>query len=144
MFIGLLSFGVPKKFAQPCQPRSTIVNINSNEPLYYPFTVGVNKCGASCNTIDDLYAQIFVPNKIKNMNVKVFILMSKVNERRFLVQHESCEYKYRLDEKACNSKQKWSHDNCRYECKELDDWTSCKDDYMWNPSMCMHLKLVNI
>ena len=22
------------------------------------------------------------------------------------------------------------------ECKELDDWGSCKDDYIWNPSTC--------
>ena len=26
--------------------------------------------------------------------------------------------------------------NCQWECKELDDWGSCKNDYMWNPSMC--------
>ena len=27
---------------QPCQARSRLVNINSNELLYYPFTVSVN------------------------------------------------------------------------------------------------------
>ena len=32
------------------------------------------------------------------------------------------------------SKQKWNHDECWCECKELDDWSSCKDDYMGNPS----------
>ena len=40
------------------------------------------------------------------MNVKVFNLMSKVNETRFLVQHESCECKYRLNESVCNWKEK--------------------------------------
>ena len=24
----------------------------------------------------------------------------------------------------------------RCECKELNDWSSCKDDYMWNPGTC--------
>ena len=33
----------------PCQTRPTIVNINSGETLFYPFTVIINKCGGSCN-----------------------------------------------------------------------------------------------
>ena len=36
--------------------RPTLINIHSNEPLYYQFTVSVCKCGGSCNTIDDSYA----------------------------------------------------------------------------------------
>ena len=31
-------------------------------------------------------------------------------------------------------KEKWNHDECRCDCKELDDWCFCKNDYMWNPS----------
>ena len=42
------------------------------------------------------------PNKVKNMNVKVFNLMSGVNETIFLVQRESC--KCRLNENVYNSK----------------------------------------
>ena len=38
------------------------------------------------------------------MIVKVFSLMLSVNEARFLVQHESCDCKYGLNESACNSK----------------------------------------
>ena len=30
----------------------------------------------------------------------------------FLVKHESCECKYRLNENLCDSKQKWNHDKC--------------------------------
>ena len=60
---------------QPCQSRPTIVDINSNETLHYPFSVSVNKCSGSCNTIDDPYAQIFVPNETKNMDVKGFDLI---------------------------------------------------------------------
>ena len=51
----------------------------------YPFTVGFNKCDGSCNTIDDLYTRVCVPNKVTNMNIKVFNLMSGINETRFLV-----------------------------------------------------------
>ena len=62
--------------------------------------------------------------------------MSKVNEKRFLVQYESCKGKYKLNESVCNSKQKWSHNECRCNSKELDDWDSCEKGYMWNPSTC--------
>ena len=74
---------------RPCQAKPTLVNINSNKTLFYPFIVSINKCGGSCCTIDDSHARICIPNKVKNVNVKVFNLMSGVNEARFLVQHES-------------------------------------------------------
>ena len=54
--------------------------------------VSFKKCGGRYTT-DDPYAQIFIPDKVKNMNEKVFNLMSRVNETRFLVQHESFECK---------------------------------------------------
>ena len=56
------------------------------------------------------------------------------NETRFLVQHELCKCKCRLNENECNSKQKWNHDDCRCECRELDHWISCKKGFKWNPS----------
>ena len=37
---------------------------------------------------------------------------------------------------ACNSEQKWNCDECQCECKELDDWGSCRNDCIWNSSMC--------
>ena len=39
-----------------------------------------------------------------------------------------------MNESVSNSKQKWSDDECQWECKELDDCSLCKDKYMWNPS----------
>ena len=41
-----------------------------------------------------------------------------------------------MNENVCHSKQKWNHDKCRYECVKLDDWGSCKNVYIWNPSTC--------
>ena len=37
--------------------------------------------------------------------------MSKVNESRLLAEHNSCEYKCRLNKNACTSKQIWTHGN---------------------------------
>ena len=52
------------------------------------------------------------PNKVKDMNVNVFNLVSGVNETRFLVQHESSECKCELNESVCHSMQKWNHEEC--------------------------------
>ena len=70
---------------EPCQARPTFVDTNSNETVFCPFTVSVHKCDGSCNTTDDPYARVCVPNKVTNLNVKVFNLMSGVNKTRFLV-----------------------------------------------------------
>ena len=42
----------------------------------------------------------------------------------------------RLNEDVHSSKQKWNHDERHCECTELDGWSSCKDNCMWNPSKC--------
>ena len=70
-----------------------LTDISSNEPLYYPFSVNANTCGVIFTTIDDRYAAICVVNKVKNRNMKVFNLISRINETKFLVQHGSCECK---------------------------------------------------
>ena len=60
---------------QECKVRSEIINLNTNEPMFYPYSIKVNKCKGSCNTINDPYDKICVPDNIKNTNVKVFNLM---------------------------------------------------------------------
>ena len=108
--------------------------LNSDKTLFCPFTVNMNKCGGSCDTINDSYAQVCYPNKVKNINAKVFYLISGVIETRFLVQNESCECKCRLNGSVYNSKQNWNHGECMCACKELNDWGSYEKNYMWNPS----------
>ena len=38
---------------QECKVRQAIVNINSNEFLFYPYSVLANKCSGSCNDINN-------------------------------------------------------------------------------------------
>ena len=85
--------------------RPKIVNINSNDPILYPFSIKVNKCSGHCNSINDPYAKICVPDTVKNLNVKVFNLMSLTNETRHIKWHETCKCICRLDKIVCNSKQ---------------------------------------
>ena len=67
---------------QECKVRPEIVNVNSDEPIFYPFSTKTSKCGGSCNNINNLYAKMWVPVVVKNLNVKVFSLMSRTNETR--------------------------------------------------------------
>ena len=119
-----------------CKVRPEIVNVNSNEPVFYPFCIKTSKCSGSCNNINDPYAKISVPEVIKNLNVKVFNLMSRTNETRHIKWHETCKCKCRLDASVCNNKQRWNDDKCRCECKELIDKGVCDSGYVWNPSNC--------
>ena len=45
---------------QECKIRPEIININSNEPLFYPYSIKIEKCSGSCNNINDAYAKICV------------------------------------------------------------------------------------
>ena len=67
---------------QPCKARPQIIYVNSNEPIFYPFSIKTNKCSDNCNNINDPYAKICVPDVVKDLNVKVFNLMSRTNETR--------------------------------------------------------------
>ena len=29
---------------QECEIRSEIINVNTNEPMFYPYTIAINKC----------------------------------------------------------------------------------------------------
>ena len=64
------------------QKCKIIINVNSYEPVFYPFSIKTTKCSGSCNNINDPYAKICVPDIAKNLNVKVFNLMSRTNETR--------------------------------------------------------------
>ena len=65
---------------QECKVRPEIININSDEPVFYPFSLKTSNCSGSCKNINDPYAKMCVPDAIKNLNVKVFNLMSRTNE----------------------------------------------------------------
>ena len=60
---------------QECEVRPEIININSNNSIFYPFSIKTNQCSGNCNNINDPYARICAPNIVKNLNVKVFNLM---------------------------------------------------------------------
>ena len=50
---------------QECKVREEVINVNTNNPVFYPFSVKVNKCCGNCNNISDPNARLCVPNVIK-------------------------------------------------------------------------------
>ena len=121
---------------QECRTRPQVVNVHSNNPIFYPFSIRTSKCSGNCNNINNPYAKICVPDVIKDLNVKVFNLMSRTNETRFIEWHETCKCKCRLDAIVCNNKQRWNKNKCRCECKGLFDKGECYKGFIWNPSNC--------
>ena len=57
---------------QKCKVRPEIINVNSDEPVFYPFSIKTSKCSGSCNNINDPYAKLCVPDVVKNLNVRAF------------------------------------------------------------------------
>ena len=75
---------------QPCKARPEIVNVNSNNPIFYPFGIKTSECSDNSNNINDPSPQICIPDVVKDLNVKVFNLMSRANETRHVKWYETC------------------------------------------------------
>ena len=74
---------------QKCMAIPKRIQTNANEPVFYPLSIKVNKCGGDCNTINDPMAKLCVPDIVKDMNIKVFNVLSRINETRKIVWHET-------------------------------------------------------
>ena len=61
----------------------------------------------------------------KNLDIKVFNLMSRTNETRHIEWHETCKCILRLDVSFYNNKQRWNGDKSRCEWEELIDKGVC-------------------
>ena len=63
-FVGLNINAIPLKCVsmnnQQCKVRPAIKHINNNGPLFYPYSILVNKYRGSCNNINDPYTKLCV------------------------------------------------------------------------------------
>ena len=82
-----------------------MININNNNPIFYPFSAKTSKCSSNCNNINDPYTKICVSDDVVTyLNVKVFNLMSRTNKTKNIKWHETCKCECRLDAIVCNDK----------------------------------------
>ena len=121
---------------QECKVTPQIVNVNGNDPVFFPFSIKTSKCSGSCNSINNLLAILCVPDVVKNLNVKVFNLVSGTNETRRIERNEMCKSECRFNSSVCDNKQRWNDDKYWCECKELIDKGVCNKEFIWNSSNC--------
>ena len=69
---------------QECKTRPQVVSVNGDEPVFFPFSIETSKCSGSCNNINYPCAKICIPDVVKNLNLKVFNLLSRTNETRHI------------------------------------------------------------
>ena len=117
IFIGLLTGLVHESNHAKYVPLSnqkfitqpTLINLQPNEYSqefhYYPFSVKLDRCAESCNTINNLSNKVCVPNKTEDLNLKVFNMITRINELKTLTKHISCKCKCKFDETKCKSNQ---------------------------------------
>ena len=91
---------------QECKTRPQVVNVNGDEPVFFPFSIETRKYSGSCNNINYSYAKLCARDVVKNLNVRVFNLMSRTNETRRTEQHETCKCECRFGANICNNKQR--------------------------------------
>ena len=91
---------------QKCITQPTLINLHPNEYSqefhYYPFSVKLDRCVGSCNTLNDLSNKVCVPNKI-GLNLSVFDMITGIHESKTLTKHILCKCKCRFDGRKCNS-----------------------------------------
>ena len=127
---------------QECKVRPQIVNVNGNDSVFFPFSIKASKCSVSCNNTNNPCAKMCVPHVVKNLNVKLFNLVTWTNKTRRIEWHGKCKCKCRFHSSFCNDKQRCNDDKCRCECKELIDIGVCDKGFIWNPgnSECDYYK----
>ena len=56
---------------QECKVRPKIVSVNSDKPVFYPFSIKKSKCSGSCNNINETYAKMCVPDFVKILSQSI-------------------------------------------------------------------------
>ena len=124
IFIGLLTGIVSTSNHTKCVSLSnqkfviqlTLINLHPNEYSQefhcYPFVVKLDRFIESCNTLNDLSNKVCVPNKIEDLNLSVFNMITGINESKTLTKPLSCTSKCKFDGRKCNSDQCWNNNKC--------------------------------
>ena len=111
MFIRLLSFNesLATKYVSIIElyiTSPTLIELNPNGLNNYPFMTSPDKCNRSCMAVYDLSTKERVPSKTKDVNGKVFNIITRINKGKTLAKHILCDYNCKFDSTTCNSNQK--------------------------------------
>ena len=74
-FDGSLTIKCIPLSSQPCLVRVTVIDLNLDQVHYCQFVISMSRCDGSCNTLDDPFGRICLPNKVEEVKLKVFNIM---------------------------------------------------------------------
>ena len=121
-----------------CEIQPTLINLHCNEHSqechYYSFAVKLGRCVVrSCNTLNDSSNEVCVPDKTEDLNLRVFKMITGINELKTLTKYRLCECKRKFDWRKYNLNQWWNCNKCWCQCNKNN-----KNDaeYIWNPVTC--------
>ena len=63
-------------------------------------------CDGSCNTVEDPFDRICVPNKMEIENLKMYNMIKGINKSGELAKHISGKWEYEFDGRKCKVTQK--------------------------------------
>ena len=84
---------------QPCIVKPAFINMNPVELKYYLFMISLNKCAGSFNVSSP---RICVTKETKDINVKVFNIITNKKEVEAMTEHISSDCKYKFNSATCN------------------------------------------
>ena len=67
---------------QPRMVRLSHIDLNPDEIFDYPFIISMSWCNRSCNTVEDPVGGICAPNKMEDLNLKIFNIIKEKNESK--------------------------------------------------------------
>ena len=103
-----------------CIARRILIDFNLDKLHYYQFTGSLHRCDRSCNTADDLCAQVCVLNEMEDKNLKVFNTIIGINEWKTLIKHIACNCRCKFEGKKCTSKHIWNNYKCKNSKNNVD------------------------
>ena len=75
----------------------------------------------------------YAPNKTDDLNLRIFNVITGINEPKILTKHILCKFKCKFDETKCKSNQWCNNNKCWCECNKHH---MCEKDCVWNPVTC--------
>ena len=107
---------------QKCEIQPILFNLHLNEWIqsrvslsHYPFSIKLDRCVGSCNTLDDFSNKICIQTKTEDLNLILFNIITRISESKTLTKDISCEVRYTFGRRKCNSNHWWNNYKSRCE-----------------------------
>lgn len=72
---------------EQCATSHALIDLNPDTLNSYRFLIGLDMCNGSCNALDDLSVNIFIPDETSDVNAKMFGMITGMN-----IIQKNCNY----------------------------------------------------